>query len=83
MMLLPSDKMNNSPCTFALRYPALPSAARIRMLQRKLKSIKLLSSPPVAVAVVSDDSSMNVSRNSNGEKEGDEDEEFLEEGGIE
>ena len=53
------------------------------MLQRKLKSIKLLSSPPVAVAVVSDDSSMNVSRNSNGEKEGDEDEEFLEEGGIE
>ena len=30
---------------FALRYPALPSAARIRMLQRRLKSIKSLTSP--------------------------------------
>jgi hypothetical protein len=29
----------------ALRYPALPSAARIRMLQRRLKNIKSLTSP--------------------------------------
>ena len=83
MMLLSSDKMTNSPCTFALRYPALPSAARIRMLQRKLKSIKLLSSPPVAAAIVSDDISRSVSKSSNGEKEGEEDDEFLEEEVIE
>jgi hypothetical protein len=32
------------------RYPALPSAARIRMLQRRLKSIKQLASAPIEEA---------------------------------
>jgi hypothetical protein len=32
------------------RYPALPSAARIRMLQRRLKSIKQLASAPTEEA---------------------------------
>lgn len=36
---------------YNLRYPALPSAARIRMLQRKLKSIKLLTAKPIDTIV--------------------------------
>ena len=43
------------------------------MLQRKLKSIKLLTSPSAAIA--SDDSLMNVSKKSRSEEEGEEDEE--------
>ena len=43
------------------------------MLQRKLKSIKLLTSPPAAIA--SDDSLMNISKKSRSEEEGEEDEE--------
>jgi hypothetical protein len=34
-----------------LRYPALPSASRIRMLQRRLKSIKLLTTKPIETIV--------------------------------
>ena len=43
------------------------------MLQRKLKSIKLLTSPSVAIA--SDDSLMNTSKKSSSEEKGEEDEE--------
>ena len=43
------------------------------MLQRKLKSIKLLTSPSAAIA--SDDSLMNTSKKSRSEDEGEEDEE--------
>ena len=43
------------------------------MLQRKLKSIKLLTSPSAAIA--SDDSLINISKKSRSEEEGEEDEE--------
>ena len=46
-----STPRSNTPYPFSespvyCRYPALPSAARIRMLQRRLKSIKQLASAP-------------------------------------